>query len=145
MDVIIGNSTDKYVIENYESLGRINLLQGESSTGKTFFYELVQHYTYIEPDSEEFVYTGTLPLMVVHEATAKQELDILKSEIEPHLVIVDELCPFIMNNFKYLNEAVHETNHKFIIITRKLSDLSSIPIDSRNVYILETKGRVVYF
>ena len=57
MDVIIGNSTDKYVIENYESLGRINLLQGESSTGKTFFYELVQHYTYIEPDSEEFVYT----------------------------------------------------------------------------------------
>ena len=83
--------------------------------------------------------------MVVHEATAKQELDILKSEIEPHLVIVDELCPFIMNNFKYLNEAVHETNHKFIIITRKLSDLSSIPIDSRNVYILETKGRVVYF
>ena len=139
MDVIIGNSTDKYVIENYESLGRINLLQGESSTGKTFFYELVQPYTYIEPD------TGTLPLMVVHEATAKQELDILKSEIEPHLVIVDELCPFIMNNFKYLNEAVHETNHKFIIITRKLSDLSSIPIDSRNVYILETKGRVVYF
>lgn len=138
MIVHFNNPLIPYYIEDFEKLGKINLLQGNSGSGKSTFIDVVSFYT--EEDDNMMVtdfYDGEIPLYPLLDDSPEGSLKTLKRLDVPHLVLIDEENRFIKNGFLYLKDAIHTTKHKYMVITRQIKDISSIPIDSRNVFIIE--------
>lgn len=118
---------------NYEldesMLGRLNIIQGDSSTGKSTLYEILSEY---DKGTQGIYYSGLLPVYICEEGSdskaAMLEENLTKLEGK-HYILIDETNVLIKDGFKPIRRLLKGTEHTFIIITRRYKNLDSLPIE----------------
>ncbi len=130
MKIEIGDTRIRYRIEIY---GKYSVIAGDSGTGKTTLFELIQDYN----DNPKLVKCRSdLPLVAI-DRRAKDEI---LREYEDCLLVMDEDCRLL----KQYNVAslLQESNNYFLIISRK--NMNWLPLSVDNYYKLEYKNGINY-
>lgn len=118
----IGSSKLSYILEDYDSFSKVNVLQGDSATGKSYLVKVCQ---LVEKGVYGFSKTNEYP---VHVVTANSVEECNRS-IQMHtntLVIIDEESPFLTQKTEDIRSVIRFTYNKYLIISRdKKANFSS--------------------
>lgn len=112
----------------------ITIIQGDSGTGKTTLTDLIREYEMrgsmspvkIESDVPCVVYSG-----------AENNWKIFLQAMGPSIIFIDEGYGFISS--KEFAEMIRETEHYYVLITRK--PLTCLPYSIKEVYGIRTTGK----
>lgn len=130
MKIEIGDTRIRYRIEIY---GKYSVIAGDSGTGKTTLFELIQDYN----DNPKLVKCKSdLPLVAI-DRRAKEEI---LREYNNCLLVMDEDCRLL----KQYNVAslLKESKNYFLIISRK--NMNWLPLSVDNYYKLEYENGINY-
>ena len=135
----VGDRVFTYIFEDYDAFSKINLLQGDTGTGKTCLAELCSLL------EEGIAGTYTTKEFKIHAVTdnkaVKCNADI--QEWSDTLVILDEDSPFLSQKGEVIQSVIHSTSNKFLIISRdKKLNFLSIPIEA--IWIVHNSGKYNY-
>lgn len=117
-----------------EFFGKFNCLLGDSSTGKSAFWECVHSW-------ERKLPTVTLECSEnVHAVTDIETVDDIKRKYDGYLLVIDENCTILhCSNFAALFKHM---NNRFLLICRKIPRY--LPIALTDCLELRTEGRQTY-
>lgn len=132
----VGDRFVTYILEDYNSFSKVNLLQGDSATGKSCLAEICS-------EAERGV-AGTLVSegynfhVITADTSRLCNIDI--QGWSDTLIIMDEESPFLSQKGDIIQSVINSTSNKFLIISRdKKLNFLSIPIYA--IWSIHNSGR----
>ena len=119
----------------------INIILGNSGTGKTTLYELIQNYEYYNNNNIKIYNNGDSSRVKVH-ALNKMNYDTLY-KYKDTLIILDEESDFMCSQ-EFASQVKSNPSNCYILIYRDLSSLSNLPINKDAIYEIENNGMYHY-
>ena len=116
----------------FEISGKYTVIQGDSATGKTTFFELVSAM-YNEPKSAQNV-SGTKLVPI-----SSTDDDSVLQKHSGVVFVLDEFCRLFKN--KNISNLLRDSNNYFIIINRDEKTLGYLPIHVDNIFYMKTSGK----
>lgn len=115
-----------YFLEFY---GKYAVVTGNSGTGKTTFYRILQSYNGKGSTSV----TCDKPIKVL-DVNADESI---LTKVNNHLIVIDENCALL--HYPYIGKLLKESDNYFILICRKCIDWLPISVD--NVFKVTSNGK----
>lgn len=115
----------------FEIFNKYNIIEGDSGTGKTALYELINSFQ-VNKDIGINDSSHQLVAMPIQFSSFKL------NNYTNCIIVIDEDCDILSN--KNIPDILKKSNNYFIIITRK-KKLGFIPVDIENIYEIKSSGK----
>ncbi|KSV58740.1 hypothetical protein [Acetivibrio ethanolgignens] len=116
----------------FEINGKYTVVQGDSGTGKTTFYDLVMAMFVENMAVQNLSGVQLIPVGIVSDASVLQKYT-------GAILVLDECCSL----FKEYDVATlfKESNNYFVIINRDVESLGYLPIQVDNIFRVKSSGK----
>ena len=125
-------------VVNYELdeslLGRLNIIQGDSATGKSKILYLLKSY---QEDNSGVSYVGKYPFYIAEGPNSEIIMEFISVLKGKFYIFIDETSALLKEEFSKIKEILNTTEHIVILITRRFRGLDSIPVEIDNHFVIE--------